>query len=66
MSISGILAQLIEERRRLDEAIAALEGLGRGKRRSRRRRTMSAAARRRISEAMKAKWAERRKKAKAA
>lgn len=73
MNIDRILADLRDERDRLDQAIAALEGHGaRSGRRGpgiggpRRRRRMSPDARRRISEMMKKRWAERKRKAKAA
>jgi len=74
MDIQNILNDLRRERDRLDKAIAALEETGGGPRRrgrpvgsgakSRPRRHMSAAARKRISEMMKQRWAERKKKAK--
>ncbi len=78
MDIQNILSDLKRERDRLDRAISALEG-PRGRRRgrpagstssssasssSRPRRHMSAAARKRISEMMKQRWAERKKKSK--
>lgn len=72
VTIDRILAELREERDRLDQAISALEGQGRGGRRGagmggpRRRRRMSPDARRRISEMMKKRWAERKRKTKAA
>ena len=77
MDRQRILADLRNERQRLDEAITALEALdgvrprgvrGRpaGTATRRRRGGMSAAARKRMSEMMKARWAERRRKAKAA
>ena len=76
MDIQSILGDLKKERDRIDRAIAALEGLGSGRRRGRPlgskavakhpRRHMSVAARKRISEMMKQRWAERKKKAKAA
>lgn len=72
MDIQQILADLRSERERIDAAIRALEGgkTGRGPGRpagsgnygGRKRRTMSAAARKRISEMMKLRWAERKKK----
>jgi len=71
MDIERILSDLKGERERIDSAIRALEGgrSGRGPGRpagsGRKRRTMSAAARRRISEMMKLRWAERKKKARA-
>ena len=68
MNISEILSSLREQLSRIDKAIAALESSGRdrlgrrptrnGRRRGRRR--MSAAAKRRISEAMKKRWAQKR------
>ena len=73
MTIDRILAELRDERDRLNQAISLLEGQGlRGARRGagirgpRRRRRMSADARRRISEMMKKRWAERKRKMKAA
>lgn len=72
MTIDSILADLKAERDRLDQAISALEGRGgpRGGRGRaggvRRRRHMSPEARRRISEMMKKRWAERKRKAKSA
>jgi hypothetical protein len=76
MDIKRILGDLRAERSRLDQAIAALEALGKGAGSTaptaraaqsgaptRRRRRMSAAARKRISAMMKARWAERKKKA---
>jgi hypothetical protein len=71
MSIERILGELRAERDRLDRAIAALDSSG-GKARNgrrtngRRRRHMSADARRRISEMMKKRWAQRKKASKAA
>lgn len=77
MDIQNILGDLKKERDRIDRAIAALEGIGStGPRRrgrpvgsgksaaGRPRRHMSPAARKRISEMMKQRWAERKKKAK--
>jgi len=77
MDIQSILAQLKTERQRLDTAIAALEGGSSAPRRrgrppgsgaskgTRPRRHMSPAARKRISEMMKQRWAERKRKARA-
>ncbi len=67
MNLDGIVAELKRERDRLEQAIAALEGgvivrQGPGRPPGRRRRVMSASARRRISAAMKMRWAERKKK----
>jgi len=76
MDIQNVVADLKRERARLDAAIAALEGLGSGRKRgpgrpagsskpkpggTGRRRHMSAAARKRISEMMKKRWAERKR-----
>jgi hypothetical protein len=58
MDIERILAELKSERDRLEQAIAALDGTSRTTTRGpRRRHEMSAAARARISKAMKARWA---------
>ena len=80
MDIQSILADLKRERDRLNSAITALEGSG-ARRRGRPagsgaaksspatgrrpRRHMSAAARKRISDMMKQRWAERKRKGKA-
>jgi hypothetical protein len=65
MDTATIVAELEGERDRLDSAIAALQGsrvkTASGKRDGRRRR-LSAAARRKIGQAMKKRWAERKKK----
>jgi hypothetical protein len=78
MDTQSILSELRAERDRLDQAITALEG-GNGRRRGRKpgpvpsedgrrgrrgRRRLSAAAKKRISEMMKLRWAERKKAAK--
>lgn len=77
MDIQNILADLKREREQLDRAISALEGLGTRTRRrgrpvgsgnaaagpKRKRRHMSAASRKRISDMMKQRWAERKRKA---
>jgi hypothetical protein len=57
-SVVGVLTQLKQERNRLDQAIAALEGLtnGSGIRRSGTRK-ISAAGRARIAAAQRARWA---------
>lgn len=75
MDIQQIVSALRDERDRLEQAIAALEG-GNGRRRAglraytlrgrRGRRRLSAAAKKRISEMMKKRWAERKRAAKAA
>src|ERR1700737_4079202 len=74
MNLGQIVSELKKERDDLNRAIAALEGIG-GRRSQKgklsekasavktsrkRRRSLSAAGRRRISEAMKKRWAERR------
>ena len=74
MDIQTVLADLKRERARLDAAIEALQGLGSGRKRgpgrpagsgkaqgTRKRRHMSASARKRISDMMKKRWAERKK-----
>ena len=71
MTTGEIVQQLKQHRSRLDTAIQALQGTeGHGKRRGRpagspdrsaKRRTMSTAARKRISAAMKARWAKWKK-----
>jgi hypothetical protein len=72
VNLENLLAELRSERGRIDQAISALEGLAGppGPRRGRppksgatptvtpRRRRMSASARKRISEAMKQRWAK--------
>ncbi len=68
MDIQRVLAELKQERDRIEEAISALEGLESNGRKSaggarRGRRHMSAEARARISRAMKLRWAQRKKKA---
>ncbi len=64
MEVSRIVAELDKEIARLKEARALLAGdsssRGAG-RRSPRKRALSAEGRRRIAEAMKKRWAERRK-----
>ena len=69
MDIQSIVAELREELRRIENAINALVGLAsvparRGRPpKSAGRRHMSATARKRISEAMKKRWAQRKGKA---
>lgn len=71
MEINKVLSELRTERDRINQAIAAIEALaGSGKQGSGKSqlgikppRTMSAAARKRISEAAKRRWAERKKAA---
>ena len=71
MSIETILTDLKREREQLDRAIAALEGSARSAPRKAsnrasngtgRRGGITPEGRRRLSEAMKKRWAERRKK----
>ena len=72
MDLQSIVEQLKSERDRINQAIAALEGVrtpvGRAARTARkghaRRRRLSAEARRRISEAQKKRWAHQRKQKK--
>ena len=71
MDTQQIISELEAERDRLDQAISALRGSVGGRRtfgpRGRRgRRRLSAAAKRRISEMMKKRWAERKRAMKAA
>jgi hypothetical protein len=65
MDISAILAELHEQREKIQQAIDALQGVcgtSTAKRRGARPgRVMSAEARRRIGLAMKKRWAERKK-----
>jgi hypothetical protein len=75
MDTQSILAALREERNRIDAALAALSGISRGNGRRRgavsvlaaappvrrRTRTLSAAARKKISEAAKARWDKAKK-----
>lgn len=68
MDIQSLLAELKQERERIEAAISALQGLDKGGRKGtgkgiRGRRHMSAEARARISKAMKLRWAQRKKKA---
>lgn len=68
MDTQLIISELESERDRLEQAISALRGsIGRRAGAGRRgRRHLSAAAKRRISEMMKKRWAERKRAAKAA
>lgn len=61
-----IIEELEDQRDRLNAAIKALSRKRPGKRPGARRRSMSAAARAKIGAAMKKRWAERKKKEKAA
>jgi hypothetical protein len=64
MNAESIIADLELERDRLTAAIQALSGAG--TRRSGRRRPLSAAAKKRISDGMRRTWAARKKREKAA
>jgi hypothetical protein len=73
MDTQQILSELEAERDRLEQAISALKGSMSGRRGAgpvvkgrRGRRRLSAAAKRRISEMMKKRWAERKRAMKAA
>lgn len=71
MDTQQIISELEAERNRLDQAISALRGSMRGYRGRigagrRGRRHLSAASKRRISEMMKKRWAERKRAMKAA
>jgi hypothetical protein len=70
MNTATIIEELEAERDRLNQAIAALQSSQRrpgrpaaSRRPDGRKRHLSAAARKRIGEAMKKRWAERKKKA---
>jgi hypothetical protein len=64
--LSAVLAQLKKERDKLDRAIAALsQGARGGRRGSAGKRRLSAAARQRIANAQRARWAKFRAKKKA-
>ena len=70
MDLARIISELRSERDRIDRAIAALEGIGSTKSTSstpapvskRRRHHLTAEGRKRLSEMMRKRWAERRKK----
>jgi len=71
MDTHQIISELEGERDRLEQAISALRGSMQGRRFAagpgrRGRRRLSAAAKRRISEMMKKRWAERKRAMKAA
>ena len=72
MDTQQIISELEAERDRLEQAISALRGSMNGRRSiaavggRRGRRHLSAAAKKRISEMMKKRWAERKRAAKAA
>jgi len=65
MDIAAILGELEERRDRINNAIGLLQGNaeGNGGRQGRTKRRMSAAGRKRISDAMKKRWAARKKAA---
>jgi hypothetical protein len=76
LNIVGVISELKVERNRIDQAIAALEGLSpngatskklpkQATAHTQKRGHLSAQGRKRLSELMKKRWAERRKKAKA-
>jgi hypothetical protein len=58
--IASIVQQLQQERARIDGALQALTGIGKGQRGTARtgRRTLSPAARKRIAAAQRARWAK--------
>ena len=68
MDLAGIVEELKKERERLDRAIAALGGVTTSEKSSstgvRKRGAMTPAARKRLSLAMKRRWAESRRKGK--
>jgi hypothetical protein len=75
LDIESIVAELEQERDRISQAIASLKGVnssgssrksvaGNSRSGRQRRGGMSAAARKRLSQMMKKRWAEKRKKAK--
>jgi hypothetical protein len=68
VDLAGIVGELKKERERLDRAIAALGGAITGEKSSsagvRKRSGMTPAARKRLSLAMKRRWAESRRKGK--
>ena len=65
MEIEAILRELEEMREKISNAIGLLQGNaeGNGGRRGRKKREMSAAGRKRISDAMKKRWAAKKKAA---
>jgi len=60
--LGAVLAQLKAERAKLDKAIKALSGVVGGKRGGGGKRRLSAAARKRIADAQRARWAKFKKK----
>jgi hypothetical protein len=65
MNTDAIVKELEKKRDRISHAISLLQGNAKenGERRGRRRRKLSAAARKRISDAMKKRWAAKKKAA---
>ncbi len=63
MDTAIIVKQLEERRDRISQAISLLQGTGYGRRGRRKKRRLSAAARKRMSDAMKKRWAARKKAA---
>jgi hypothetical protein len=65
MDIAAILGELEERRDRISHAISLLQGNAKrnGKHDGRKRRGMSAAGRKRISDAMKRRWAAKKRAA---
>ncbi len=65
MDIEAIVRELEAERDRISNAVSLLQGNtgGDGRRKGRKKRRMSAAGRKRISDAMKKRWAARKKAA---
>jgi len=57
-NINGIIKQLEQERDRIDSAIKVLKGAGSHDGSNRPKKTMPAAARRRIAAAQRARWAK--------
>lgn len=73
MELKRIIEELKRERARIEEAINALEQVGGSARRGRgtrqfgvRRRRLTPEGRKRLSDMMKKRWAERKRRAKAA
>jgi hypothetical protein len=62
MNTDEIISLLKDQREALNEAITALNGASRSGRPPGKKRHMSAAARRKISQAQKKRWAAQRKK----
>ncbi|MBV8476814.1 MAG: hypothetical protein JO266_11055 [Acidobacteria bacterium] len=56
--LRGERSRLVRELQRIDEAISVLSGLGKGGRRRGGKRSLSPAARKRIADAQRARWAK--------